>query len=898
MTLSEFQLWSREVLEEKVSSTPSQEPTHFSSDNLFPWNERRTASYTLPIPLTQLIGREQEVMTLCTMLRQPEVRLLTLTGMGGIGKTRLGLQIATELSDEFIDGVYFAPLASINDPSLVVPTIAQVLGLKESGDYLLAEHVKSYLRERHVLLLIDNFEHVMLAAPRITELLTSCPHLKILVTSRAVLYLNGEHEFLVSPLALPDLKQLPIYDALLQYAAIKLFMQSVQAVKANFQLTSTNARSVAEICVKLEGLPLALELAAARIKLLSPQALLSRLESQLHILTGGSSDVLERQQTLRNTIRWSYNLLSPAEQLLFRQLSVFVGSFTVEAAEYVCAASSNGAFSVLDGLTSLLDKSLLQQIDQGGDDPRLFMLQVVREYGLTCLTANEEETTRYTHSSYYIAVAERVSPNLASQEQRKWFDLLEREHNNLRAALQWLLEKKETEMALQLSGELGWFWFMRGYQVEGRKWLDRTLAEGGSVAAPIQASALHGASRIALYQDNFYQATILAEKTLTLFREIGDRRGIALAIRRIGEVAERKHNYVTAYALLEESLQMLREELTNNSPHHIEVIKTSIAFGLGDLAAMISYRGDFDTAHSLAEEGIALFREMNNKTGIMFGLSHLAKVKIAKGDFAKAHTLQEKVLSIAKEMEFKWDFASSLHLLGQLALYQSNEAEGHVLLKESLELYTFLGNQWSRAKVLVLLTSIAASQGDDAVAHSLYEESLATLRKLDDKESIAALLEDVAEAVIQMSPAWAVRLWGCAEALREVIGIPFSPFDYFPYKRSLTVARASLGERAFVSTWAEGRTMTHEQAIAVYTPTSRRISPSPTKSPIPYPNELSNREVEVLRLLAKGLTNVQIADKLVISPRTVDSHLTSIYRKIEVSTRSAATHYALKHHLA
>jgi len=852
----------------------------------------------LPVYLTPLLGREQEVQEVFLLLQRPEVRLLTLTGPGGIGKTRLSVQVATHLAEYFTDGVYFVPLALVSSPDLVVPTIAQVLGLREVGDWSLSERLKAYLCERHLLLLVDNFEHVLLAAPRLVELLTSCPGIKILVTSRAVLRIRGEHKFLVSPLALPDLNQLPAHESLLQYAAIELFMQRVWAIKPDFQLTPANVRPIAEICVKVDGLPLALELAAARIRLFSPQVLLARLEDQLRLLTYGASEVSERQQTLRNTIRWSYELLSSAEQHLFRRLSVFVGGFTVEAAEYLYAALGASTLNVLDSLTSLLDKSLLQSVEQRQDEPRLFMLEAIREYGLECLKLNEEEeTTRCAHASYYLAMLEKVGPNLNGPEQRKWFDLLEREHNNLRAALQWSIERKDAELALRLSKDLSWFWHLRGYQVEGRQWLDRVLAVSEGATASLRVQVLHGATRLALHQGDFYQAQEMSEKMLALCRETGDRRYIALSLRRLGEVAEMKHNYVAAYSLLEESLELLKTMMRNHSPDQTETIKRNLAYGLTDLAPVISYQGDFARAYVLGEEGLALFREMNDWTGIIFGLGHLVKIMIAEGDYGRAYAVQEEAFSRAKKMDLKYDSTLLLHLLGQVALYQGDDAAAGRLLKETLAPYTALGNQWRRANVLVLLANIAASQGDDAESHSFYEECLATLREIDDKEAIAACLEDVAEVVIQKSPVRGVNLWGCAEALREVIGISFSPAKYFPYKRSLAAVRASLGKQAFAAAWTEGRTMTYEQALAVYRPTAKPVSTSPPKSRVPYPNQLSNREIEVLRLVASGLTDAQVAERLILSHRTVGWYLSAIYRKIGVSSRSAATHYAIKHHL-
>ncbi len=763
----------------------------------------------LPIQFTPFIGREQEVSAVQHLLQRESVRLLTLTGPGGTGKTRMALQVAAELSEVFLDGVFFVNLAPISDPALVVPTIAQTLHIKEVADQALLDLVNAFLREKQVLLLLDNFEQVVGAGVHVATLLAACPQLKVLVTSREVLHVRGEQEFAVPPLSLPDPQRLPDLLALSQYEAVALFIQRAQAARPQFEVTTANAPAVAEICVRLDGLPLAIELAAARLKMLPPQVLLARLGQRLTVLTSGAWDVPARQQTLRNTIAWSYQLLAEHEQQLFQRLSIFVGGCTLEAAEVVCAPGGDGdaTGSVFEGVASLIDKSLLRQSELEGEEPRLLMLETIREYGLECLAKSGAlEETRHAHATYYLHLAEQAEPQLRNAQQAVWLARLEAEHDNLRAALRWLREHGEREMALRLGGALWHFWMIRGHWNEGRTELSQALAAREGVAAAVRAKALNGAGVLMGNQGDHEQAMALCEESLALFRELGDTPGTALSLLWLGAIGWVTGDLARSRSRLEEALALFR----------VVDDTWGIAISLEKLASVAVEQGEYSRARFLVEESLALYREVGDKRGIANALFVWARMLFwSAGDLERARALLEESLVLSREVGDKGIESFGEFLLGMVAFFQGEYSRARFLLEESLALSKKMGYQRFIALGLFGLGSVAFVQGDSVTAYALLEESLALFRKIDDQSMMVYCLENLAVVVVaQGQLTWGVRLWGAVETVREACGVPRPSAMRLLCEQSLATARAQVDEEAFAAVWAEGRAMTPEQALA------------------------------------------------------------------------------------
>ncbi|HET8851782.1 MAG TPA: tetratricopeptide repeat protein, partial [Ktedonobacteraceae bacterium] len=684
-------------------------------------------------------------------------------------------------------------------------------------------------------------------------------------------------------------------------AAVALFLQRAQAMKPTFQITSTNARPLAEVCIRLEGLPLAIELAASRITLFPPQALLVRLGQRLAVLTSGAQDAPARQQTLRNTIEWSYHLLDASEQRLFRHLSVFVGGCTFEAVEVLSTELDGEAGQALDGVASLINKSLLQQTEQDGNEPRLLMLETIREYGLEVLSASgEAETTQHAHAAYYLTLAEKAEPELEGSQQVAWLERLEREHDNLRAVLAWSLERqpgeevgRRRELALRLGKALTRFWITRGHLREGRAFLEQALIEREDTPTALLARAHLVTGTFAWYQGDYDRAEELCQQSLTSYRELGDQWGIATCLHGAMRLALARGNARAARACGEEALAIFR---TLGD-------KGEAARTLEGLTLVALSQGNYAEAESFAEECLSLGNAIGMRYVIARPLLSLARIAIDKGEHARAYQLLSESSSLCHELGDKGRLATALALSGRLTLAQGDVTTARSLAAESLMLFRETEDQQGAAESLSILGMAEAAQGNYTVARALYKEWLSLAGS--DERSIAFSLEGLADAVVaQGQLAWAVRLWSTAETVRCRIGVPMQPGMRAAYSRKVTATRAQLGEQAFAATWAEGRAMTPEQALAaqegaiVHTPLLTGLISAPLTKEATYPAGLTAREVEVLRLVAQGLTNAQIAEELVVSLLTVKAHLRSIYSKLGVTSRSAATRYALEHHLS
>jgi non-specific serine/threonine protein kinase len=723
----------------------------------------RSVGLSHPTNLTEssatIVGREKEILELHELLDREDVRLVTMTGIGGTGKTTLSRATAVRLLDKFADGVFFVGLDAITNLELVAPTIAEPFGLKESGATPIIETLKDHLCDKQLLLVLDNFEQVTAAAPQIGELLSAAPKLKIIVTSRIPLRLKAEHEFVVPPLSVPHDASHTSLEELAKYESVRLFVARATRAKDKFALTDENAQSVAEICGRLDGLPLAIELAAARVKILSPQAILSKLENRLNLLTGGSSDLPDRQQTMRGSLEWSYDLLTGDERQLFRHLSVFAGGFTVEAAETVCRRHEEDVgrsqslkmsidqrslandelvlqtvnrllpndFDILDGIASLVDKSLLVAQEQSDGETRFRMLEVVREYALEALEAgNRAEAMFRSHAEFFLALGEEAEPHLRGARSAEWLDRLESEDDNLRATLAWSLEN-DTAMAARLAAALRYFWSRHDHLREGRKWLKAALeAAGPDVPSAVRFKLLNGL-------------------------------GLAARLQGDNETAKKAH---------EEGLKAGRE--VNDGPQ--------IAIASRGLAAVLIELGDFEEASKLLDDGLVISEMLNDKFGVAVSHSMLGDLAQLKGDWHTARTHFDSSLAISRELDDKWFITSTINNLG----------------------------------------FVCFNEGDHESALKHFKEALKISQELDNKIAISYSLDGIAAFAVKSGESRkAAQLSGVAEHLRESIRCEIEPAERIFRDAYLTELKTKMDEADFIKTSAEGRLLKLEDVIAL-----------------------------------------------------------------------------------
>ncbi len=756
-----------------------------------PWRAISSYFTNLPVVLTALIGREQEMEAAHNHLLGPQKRLLSLTGAPGVGKTRLALQVASDLAEHFEDGVFFVDLAPLVDPDLVLRKVARTLGLKDEGDLPAESLLLDYVRNRKLLLVLDNFEQVLDAANALVKLMHASPWLKVLVTSREALHVRGERRVSVSPLAVPapsvhmnkesELSSdgsLPpaALAALAAYPSVELFIERAQAVSPEFELTRENARDVAAICTALEGLPLAIELTAARAGHLSPAEMNAALVSSHNMPFMEGRDAPARQRTLKSAFEWSYGLLGPTEQKLFRGLSVFAHGCSLQAAESVCNAAANLGTSISEALLSLVEKSLIIRLHKEGAS-RYTMLETIREYAFNELEANQEEhCTRRLHALYYVDHVHEAESHMAGPEQTGWLNKLTTDHDNVRAALGWLLhygtgDAALVSLALQMSADMARFWILRGYLTEGREWLGTTLRNmepligwADAEQVSVHVRALDMAGRLALTQGDYPMARKLWESGLALNQALGDKQRSGHLLNGLAQLALDRLSYEEAISLFQEGL---------NLAHEVDD-KPLIARLLNNMANVYRNMMDYVVARQCYEDSLSLLRELGDKTNMVGPLNNLGLVAMDMEDYPAARRYLEESLHLCRELDQKQSLAFSLAFVGQLEARESDYDRAAPAYSEAISLAHELGSRMVLANCFEWVASMQARLGHPLEA------------------------------------AW---LWGQGAALREAMNLPLPLPGHVRYERDMASARTQINPSAFEATWAEGRTATVEEGV-------------------------------------------------------------------------------------
>jgi predicted ATPase/DNA-binding winged helix-turn-helix (wHTH) protein len=747
-------LFTAEVIQRttKPDPLPTTDPFDLSGDREWPPAKIARKRHDLPAPRTSLIGREQQLADAAELLLRRDVRLLSLTGPGGAGKTRLAVAVAAAMADRFTAGVQFVGLASITHPDLVATALADALEIQQVANRTIAQLIGDQLQNSGpFLLLLDNFEQVLPAATVVAETLEACPSLKILVTSRSCLRIYGEQEFPVTPLA--------------QNSAIELFAQRAAAVWPDFAITSENAPAIQEICLRLDGLPLAIELAAARTKVLSPRAILDRLQSRLQLLTGGALDLPERQQTLRKTIDWSHGLLNESEVKLFRRFSVFVGGCTLEAAEAVCNTSRDLGIDLFEGLSSLVDKNLVQRVDRTEAEPRFAMLETIREYALERLTdSGEQSAARRAQAAYCLVLAEEGNPELSPADRARWLTQCDVEIDNFRFALDWLFQTLDLDWGLRLCMALFRFWDMREHLTEGRTQLETVLRLAGTGYSKERARVLHFLGALTTAQGDYPAAEHFLQQSLSLYEELDDEPGIAATLNALGVSARDRGDYSAAQSHLERSLacwRMLSDRL-------------AIARCLHNLANVVKVRGDYPRAQWALREAADIFEALGDRTGSAWSINQQGDIARAQCDMAAARRLYQRALSAFREAGDPWGSARSLTDLAYIDCTQGDHSAAHAACREALEIFAGLGDRRGIARALEGSACLALAQGHAGRALKL-AAAAAHLR-----QSISAPLHQAEQIKLDQTllPAWKLlsaaegkRAWaeGCAMSLENAI---------------------------------------------------------------------------------------------------------------------------------
>jgi non-specific serine/threonine protein kinase len=786
------------------------------------------------------VGRTNEAATVAALLCRADVRLLALTGIGGVGKTRLALEAARQAAGCFPGGVWFVDLAPVTSPDLALTMVSQSMGITLQAGESPLEELASTLATVQGLLLLDNVDGVLEAAPDIVALLARCPELHVLVTSRARLSVYGEVTYSVPPLNVGDESGALTLSELESIDAIALFVSRARAVAPDFALTRDNAEPVAAICRRLDGLPLAIELAAARIDLVPPPMMLSRLERRLPLPQAPGPDRDGRQRTIAGALAWSHDLLSEEAQTVFRRLGVFAGGFTLDAADVVAGSPA------LEGLTVLVDRSLVSPAHAQQSEPRFSMLETVREFALDRLQESSEEGEIHArHLDHFLALAGRAEEGLTGADQTVWLDRLEADHDNLRAALSWAVATGETERSLRLAGALGTFWAWRGHLTEGSTWLDRALAMPGDASARARAKVSHRLAVLAVYLGDYERAAEMFEAARVQYDETGDSLGLANALT-----------------------------------------------GLGIVAAD---RGDFEAAERRHREALQTRRSLGDMSAQALSLYNLGTIAAASGKFAEAREFHSQALTIRQELGGLDGIAFSTLALGEAASGEGDTRAG-ALLERALALFRKAGDRSGIGYALMTLGQHARQSGDNARAASFLREGLALQFELRDRPAMIQCLEHIASLVAGAGSAEAAtRLAGAASAARSWLGTPASPAEAARIDPVLAETRSALGVPAYSAAWKAGESLTLPDAASLAMDlTTDLVASSATAAEPAAGFDLTPRERDVLRLLVEGHSDREIADALFMAPRTVSWHVGHILAKLDVESRTAATAAALR----